>query len=322
MRGVDLHPEDLIEREARGDLTDDERARLQAHLDVCAVCRFEVRAREDVRDEVDAAEEVDVQRLLSAVLTPEMARAPAPRPILRRRTRAPRALLLAAALVTVASAAGAAGWTTLRSTLSHRGQVVETRVEAPTPVLTGTPVPAHATPVVPVAPTPELPSASTPAPAPELTLAPAPVVAPTHAVAPAPLALAAPPAPLPDLTAGNLFERANEARHAGDRTGAIQTYRTLVAQFPASAEAHQALAALGKMLLDGGDAGAALRCFDDYLRGGGPLRQDVMADRALALQRLGRPADETAAWSALLAYYPASVHAERARRRLAELEKP
>jgi len=45
-----------------------------------------------------------------------------------------------------------------------------------------------------------------------------------------------------------------------------------------------------------------------------------MADRALALQRLGRPADEAAAWSALLGAYPASVHADRARRRLAELE--
>jgi len=330
VRGVDLHPEELIEREARGELRVDERQRLQAHLDVCAVCRFELRTRRDVRAEVDEAEEVDVQRLLATVLTPEAARTAARpvKPAVLRRARPPRALLLAAALVTIASVAGAAGWTELRSNLSHRGHTVETRVDAPR---TLTPAP---TPPAPLAPTPT----PIPAPEPELTLAPAPAPAPTptSTVTPAPtltlartLAPALAPAPLPvtpppppELGAGGLFDRANQARHAGDRAGAIQSYRTLVAQFPSSPEAHQALAALGKMLLDSGDAGGALRSFDEYLRGGGPLRQDVMADRALALQRLGRPSDEAAAWSSLIASYPASVHAERARRRLAELEKP
>jgi hypothetical protein len=75
------------------------------------------------------------------------------------------------------------------------------------------------------------------------------------------------------------------------------------------------------MLLDDGDAPGALRSFDDYLRRGGPLGEDVMLGRALALQRLGRADDESAAWSALLASYPASVHATRARRRLLDLGK-
>ncbi len=346
MRGVDLHPEDLLEREACGALTPAEAERLRAHLEVCEVCRFERLARRDVRAEVDEAEEVDVQRLLATVLTPEMLRRPAipTMPPARRRAMRPRVLLLAAAMLTIASVAGAAGWTELlREKVSGRHPAIETQTEAPAhattvgarpPVLkvaasgpAATADPVEESPVGTVAPAVE-------PPAPEVPLAaapPAPVARVTTRVAgahgPQPVTsnvvpAATAPAPEPPVGAAGLFDRANEARHAGDRAGAMQGYRALLAQYPASAEAHEALAALGKMLLDGGDGGAAVRCFDDYLRAGGPLRQDVMADRALALQRLGRTGDEAAAWSALLASYPASVHAERARRRLAELEKP
>jgi hypothetical protein len=73
------------------------------------------------------------------------------------------------------------------------------------------------------------------------------------------------------------------------------------------------------MLLDDGDANAALRSFDDYLRAAGVLREDVMVDRALALGRLGRWHDEANEWTTLLRAYPSSVHAERARERLRQL---
>jgi TolA-binding protein len=344
VKGVDLHPEDLLEREACGELTPAEADRLRAHLEVCEVCRFERLARRDVRAEVDEAEEVDVQRLLSTVLTPEMLRRPAvpSAPPPRRRVVQPRVLLLAAAMLTIASVAGAAGWTELREKVSGRHPAIETQIEAParTSTVAARPpaakVAAAPGPVASVDPGEETPAvtALVEPPVPELLaaapLSPEPRTTTTHVAAlPAQelvtanvVRATAAPAAEPPVGAAGLFDRANEARHAGDRTAAIQGYRALLAQYPASAEAHQALAALGKMLLDGGDSGAAVRCFDDYLRTGGPLRQDVMADRALALQRLGRPGDEAAAWSALLASYPASVHAERARRRLAELEKP
>jgi TolA-binding protein len=120
--------------------------------------------------------------------------------------------------------------------------------------------------------------------------------------------------------AAEMFAQATRARRAGDREGAVRGYQGIVAAYPSSPEGRHALALLGRMLLDDGDAGGALGSFDAYLSVGGVLREDVMADRALALQRLGRPADEAAAWSALLGAYPASVHADRARRRLAELE--
>ena len=76
---------------------------------------------------------------------------------------------------------------------------------------------------------------------------------------------------------------------------------------------------LGRMLLDDGDMSAALRSFDDYLRSAGVLREDVMVDRALTLERLGRRNDEANAWASLLRAYPSSVHAERARARLRQL---
>ena len=70
------------------------------------------------------------------------------------------------------------------------------------------------------------------------------------------------------------------------------------------------------------DAEGALRCFEQYLRSGGALREDVMLGRALSLRRLGRTGDETRAWEDLVAQYPRSVHAERARRRLLDLGRP
>jgi TolA-binding protein len=126
-------------------------------------------------------------------------------------------------------------------------------------------------------------------------------------------------APPPDAAA--LFSRGSEARRLGDHARAAHFYRALVEDYPASSEAHEALAVLGRMLLDDADAEGALRCFEKYLRAGGALREDVMLGRALSLGRLGRVGDETRAWKDLVAQYPRSVHAERARRRLLDLEQ-
>jgi len=63
---VDLHPEDLFDKEARGTLSVEERERLDLHLRACAVCRFERLVMHDVADEVAGAEEADLATRLDA----------------------------------------------------------------------------------------------------------------------------------------------------------------------------------------------------------------------------------------------------------------
>jgi TolA-binding protein len=48
---IAFHPDDLLDRELRGLLTDDERGRLDAHLAGCAVCRLERSLRADFAEE-------------------------------------------------------------------------------------------------------------------------------------------------------------------------------------------------------------------------------------------------------------------------------
>jgi TolA-binding protein len=312
MKSVDLHPEELLERDARGELSSDEQLRLEEHLGQCDVCRFERLARQEIQQEVDQAETLDLQRLVT--LAPQATTIVAP-PRIRRRTawRPSRSVLLVTALLTVASASAAgAGWSTLRTTFSHRDRAAEPVAPPASPSVPS----AVAAVAVTIAQPGEIAAPPDPDPAPELRREA------THGgPPPQPPSTATATASADSMPgAAEMFAQATRARRAGDHAGAVQGYQGLVAAYPASPEGRHALALLGRMRLDDGDAAGALRSFDAYLSAGGLLREDVMADRALALQRLGRPADETAAWSALLGAYPASVHADRARRRLAELE--
>jgi TolA-binding protein len=127
-------------------------------------------------------------------------------------------------------------------------------------------------------------------------------------------------APRPTVDAAGLFTQASRARARGDHAEAIRGYRDLIGRYPTAPESRLARATLGRMLLDDGDPAGALAELDAYLReGDSTLREEAMASRAVALGRLGRPADEAAAWSALLDRYPESIHGARARSRLVEL---
>lgn len=300
---AELHPEDLIERDARGELSPVERERLEVHLARCAACRLERVVRMDFLREIEEVAlhtPADVQRLLAGVLD-------APRttePLARARPRHQRivGLLLTGVIVTAAGWAAAAYWSVPRDA----EPTTDTRPAAPS-VHTATPgLSATRGETAPLM-TRDVPEERRVAPA-------SPAVRPVSLFT---LATAPPDAE----SAGLAFQQANEARRAGQHARAAEAYRGLIARYPGSAEAPASLVALGRMLLDDGDAPGALRCFDDYLRRGGGLGEDVMLGRALALQHLGRSDDESAAWSALLASYPGSVHAMRARRRLLELGK-
>jgi|GEM_PF-702264 len=121
-------------------------------------------------------------------------------------------------------------------------------------------------------------------------------------------------------TAEALFDEANRARRTGDLAVALLKYEALERAFPSSRQARIAQATTAKLLLDSGDFRAAVARFDAYLASGAvDLREEAMAGRATALERLGDRSVETQAWSALLQAYPASPYAEHARRRVASL---
>jgi TolA-binding protein len=339
MTPMDLHPEDLLEREMRGELSEAEQERLELHARQCAVCRLERRARDDFRaDSEGPGAEADVARLLTAMAGPlalqGLRRAPTASPM-----RYVRFVSVAAAVVTMTGLAAASRWSGVRA-------VVMPWTAEP-PALSVSP----AKPVAPVAavraalaaspaaaaPTPSDPPAADLPAAPEVVSVPAPLVVsvasapvrrahPVAAAAPVP-ATAAADAPTDDADAdadaATVFQRANVALRSGDHLRAGELYGLLLNRYPTAPESHASLALFGRMLLDDGNANGALQCFDDYLRHGGALREDVMLGRALAFQHIGprASADEARAWTSLLEAYPASVHAERARRRLSELAR-
>ncbi len=319
-RVIGLHPEALLERDARGDeLSPADRARLEAHLADCPTCRFERQLRADFGEELEG-EVTPSERLalvgLSAIPVPsdvEQTAPPATREVVlalprraprRRVTRA--TWLLAAAAVFAVSVAGATG--VGQRAWSH---IVAAASPAPvTEVAASRPVAKHTAPrrapappaVAPSEVAHEAPSADV------LAAAPPPVPPPVHRAAP------------PVDRAAALFEEANAARRQGSYARAIDLQRELVSRFPRSREAHVAHETLGRLLLDRGDPSGAVASFDAYLAGGsGELGEEAMVGRATALERLGRPAQAADAWRALLAAYPETAYATHAKSRLGSL---
>lgn len=320
MNTLDLHPEELFDKAAAGTLSDSERVWLDGHLAQCEVCRFE----RQVRADFDAAPMADVnvdalvtQALSGAAVHPEGSRGVEGPGVIHLEARSRRrsmAILAGGALVfsTMASFAAVAQWTGVWP------KIVQVFVAPPPAAVVAPPVlpkppraPKHVEPVVEA-----VEATPAPAPAPEPVIAarpavkrPAPVVAPTPAI---------PPSPVADASV--LFDRANRARVQGERGVAIDQYRALLDQYPAAPEANLTRATLGRLLLDTGDASGGLTQLDAYLRSGDlTLREEVLSARAIALNRLGRTAEEATAWRALLDGYPDSIHATRAQARLEEL---
>jgi hypothetical protein len=317
MSVVDLHPDDLLDRDACDSLSPAEGERLERHLEKCSTCRMERQIRADFRREAEPLHaEIDVPRLLSEALY--LGRDVRPRP---RRHRPPSrwrwsTLLVAAVLFVAGVAAGT--WRQISAvptdafvTLPSYARPFSSRARAtngtgPTRLVAVAAPPAMTVLMLPSEPAPVLPS-------PPVAVMPAASKIASHRKT----SDSSVRSSLPD--AAELFARANDARRAGERADAAELYRVLVRSFPGSPEARESRAVMGRMLLDDGDANAALRSFDDYLRAAGVLREDVMVDRALALARLGRWREEANEWTSLLRAYPSSVHAERARERLLQL---
>jgi len=118
--------------------------------------------------------------------------------------------------------------------------------------------------------------------------------------------------------AGSLFKQANDSRKAGASNRALALYQRLQQRFPASPEAQVSLVLSGRLLLASGQSSRALSQFDRYLRAGGRggLTEEALSGKAQALAALGRSDEEQQVWRTLLAQFPNSVYAHKARERL------
>jgi hypothetical protein len=310
---VDLHPEDLLDKDASGQLNEAERVRLESHLARCATCRFERQLRADFSEELQAEETPEAL----VGLGPGQPKAPLPVRYTRRgwhRPRARTAWLLAAATLLVGGVAAATGvtrhiWSPPVEPSSEAPAVVPEakqektaraapHVEAPTEQT----VPVVEAPATPV----ELPPAATEAPSPPLAT-------------PAPVA----PRPVPrisDMSASELLDAESDARRQGDYDRVVSLHRQLVSRFGGSREAQVSRATVGRLLLDRGNPADALTSFDAYLgAGAGALEEEALIGRATALERLGRRDEASRAWGDLLAAFPETPYAAHARTRLGGL---
>jgi hypothetical protein len=301
MTRFDLHPEDLLERASRGTASAAELARLTQHLAECTVCRVE-RALAD-QAALDVAPLRDEKLLVARLKRGAAAHLAAPS---RRRAKRGALVAVAVAAGTVASVAAAA--TTF---------VIVRRAAAPPAIVATEPSQRPSSVDLPRRPEPV--SADEPG-----------VVAADEATAAAPSGKqiepevshsAARAAPEP-ASASELFSRANQARRDGKATEAVRLYRALQERFSGTSEELVSRVTLGRLLLDRlGDSRGALVQFNSYLAspGGGVLREEAMVGRALSLGRMGRAAEERAAWQALLETFPKSTQRKRAQARMVEL---
>jgi TolA-binding protein len=295
MTRFDLHPEDLLERAERGVIGAADRLRLEQHLAECAVCR--VQSALSAQAALDAQPLRD-EKLLLARLKRDVTRRLETETAAAPRTRGKRTVVVLALLA--ASVASVATATTL--VVMHRAATSRQIVAAPPPAAKPRPAPAAAQ-----------------------LAAPAPLVeerVPQVAAPPTNAALPSKAAPVDVTSAAEAFSRANLARRDGKVKEAVRLYRTLQERYAGSSEELVSRVALGRLLLDRlGDSRGALVQFNSYLAspGSGALREEAMVGRALSLGRLGRTAEERAAWTALLEAWPKSAHAKHAQARLAEL---
>jgi hypothetical protein len=299
MSPIDVHPEHLVDRVRRGEASSDERTRLQEHLAMCPACRFEVglAGTLDLEAEVLFGDPHVMQRVWEGTRERLFATGSAARGTVTRRRRRTLVALAAAAIVS-----GGLGWA------AALGSDLLRPTEA---------APSTAVAVTPAAP-PSVAAVAVDPPSPALEAQPSP--SPSSSAAAATDTKRA-----PQRSASELFSEANAARRSGAGQHAAGLYRELQHVFPRSSEAALSRVTLGRLLLDRLSAPAgALREFDAYLASAsrGSLREEALVGRALALGRLGRTTEESAAWQALLMYNPNTTYAEHARRRAGASAQP
>ncbi len=123
-------------------------------------------------------------------------------------------------------------------------------------------------------------------------------------------------------SAGVQFANANRLRKAGRTQAAIAAYRRLQREHPTSSEARLSRVVLGRILLQQGAGDAAHRQFVSYVGSdpGGSLTEEALFGQATALRMSGKTAEERRVYQQLIAKFPRSIYADRARERLRGLD--
>jgi len=291
------HPEELVDRALRGDITPDETRRLKEHVASCTACASHLMVGPEWARAIDPVDDDNARDRNAAAEVMAKLRRPAP----ARRIRYVWGLAAAALLF-----AGAAGAQYARHIGLLRSHLWATAPLSEPSTETAEVRTKHGSPS-PAAVSENTPSIAEGAEATPSIDTPSPVAAPAAI------------APTPTETSGQLFSEANDLRRGGKGAQSIAVYRKLQKLFPGSPEAEISYATLGSLLLEQTRAQEALAQFDHYIDRGGPLLEDVLAGKASALGRLGRSREERKTWESLLSRFPSSVYAGRAKVRLAEL---
>jgi TolA-binding protein len=350
----ELHPEELIDKAERGALDASERKQLDRHLAACSLCRFEVSARDDFRAQDQMNEALFSDDAIDMIVGASLRGADAHKAKIQADLRAistrPRAMgsgrrwaMLLAVAVLLVSAQATARWlgirtpswlspptmTTVTTTSTKNGApadegsdvVAASKTKSSAPASVAAPAIAAVDTAAPVVATSEVTAPTAKRATVSASISNAPTTTLSAVARPASSTLTT---TRPDPSASALFASANSDREQGKHVVATREYRELLEDFPNAPEADLSRATLGRLLLDDGDAMAALPLFDAYLQknetgAAAALREETMVNRATALERLHRSGEEADAWQALLSAYPQSLHAERARDRLKEI---
>jgi TolA-binding protein len=301
-------PQDLLGVRRPGQLSSEEVALLEQHLQSCTACALFASLHDDFA-KVGHPRAADEQLMARAVQGAFSART-------RRVPRARRSWTLAAAaglaLVITGGLASAGIWI-YRATRTPAAPTVAPdrptpRTAQPQPRAPEAVAPA-ATPAESAAPVAEQPNAPPPARA----------LGRAHAVHRRVAAVEDPPAAAP-LDLATLFASANQARRAGQAERAGELYVELQRRFPESREALLSLVSYGRILLDRGQPEQALAQFERHIQAasGGVLFADALYGKARALTALHRAADARRCWNELLSRFPDSIYADTARAQLGQ----
>lgn len=296
---------ELVLVERRGSLTLAESAALREHLRVCEQCRI---AR-DFGSAFDRPQSVypgDAKHLDAMLAAAERWRV-APRTLERvsTRKRAGKVVWLTAALTISATAAAAA--IAVRTSTFFAPPAAESTTDVAASRAT-----TYAGPAAPILPK-ALASTSTSI---DIPTAPA-----GERVAPSgvnkPIKTAEPVARV-EFSAEQLLQQANAARRASNTSEASRLFRKLQRLYPTSREARLSEVVYGTLLLEQGQAAAALEQLNRYLSvgSGQNLAAEALYGKGRALAQLGRSTEEQSVWRALLERFPKSPYASHARNRL------